>query len=252
MLHRVLSFILLLGLLAACGAGQPTVVPTATPDLLGYDMAPTTVVLEHRAGAGFVMPLYAEVLRQPLLRVYGDGRAIYQRSTEKGGVEWQETTFTPVEIRALLTAVLGPNAALCESAPIPAAPVTDAGSTTVTVNLLTRSCSATADAVFADERPGITNAGIALLKQLQAADSALHNIEQQATNPYQPEQVTLSVMEGYEDPEALAWPLDPAELRDGNTLKGADAAAVLAQASSPKNFKLDGQYVLAVAVPVLP
>ena len=253
MLHRVLSLIMLLGMLAACGAAAtPTVVPTATPDALGFDTTPTTVVLEHRAGGGFLPPLYGEVLRQPLLRIYGDGRAIYQRSTEKGGVEWQETKFTPAEIRALLTNVLGPNAALCETAEIPPAPVTDAGSTTVTVNLQGRSCSATAEAVFADERPGITSAGIALLKQLQAADAALSIVEQQATKPYQPEQVTLFVMAVYEDPAAIAWPLEADELRDGNTLKGAEAAAVLDQASSPKNFKLNDQYILAVAVPVLP
>ncbi len=252
MLNRILSFILLVGVLAACGAGEPTVVPTATPDTLGFDTAPTTVVLEHRAGGGFLMALYGEVLRQPLLRIYGDGRAIYQRSTDKGEIEWQETTFTPVEIRALLTDVLGPNASLCESAPIPPAPVTDAGSTTVTVNLQTRSCSATADAVFADDRPGITSAGMALLKQLQAADEALRNIERQETKPYVPEQVTLSTMPGYEDPAAIAWPLDAEDLGNGNTLKGAEATAVLELASTPKTFKLNDQYVLAVAVPVLP
>jgi hypothetical protein len=252
-MYRLLSLIMLLGMLAACGAAAtPTVVPTATPDALSFDTAPTAIVLEHRAGGGFMMPLYAEVLRQPLLRIYGDGLAIYQRNTEKGGLEWQETKFTPAEIRALLTDVLGPNAILCESATIPPAPVADAGSTTVTVNLQGRSCSATADAVFADERPGITNAGIALLKQLQAADSALQNIEQQATNPYQPEQVTLFVTTGFEAPDAIAWPFEADELRDGNTLKGDEAVAVLAQASSPKNFKLNDQYIMAVAVPVLP
>ena len=254
MLHRVLSYMLLLGLLVACGAGQPTVAPTATPDSLGFDPSPTTIVLEHRAEGGFVPALYGQILLQPLLRIYGDGRAIYQRNPESGGLEWQETTFTPGEIRALLTDVLGPNAILCESAPIPAAPVADAGSTTITVNLQSRSCGATVDAVFADERdrPGITPAGIALLKQMQAADAALRTIEQQAAKPYQPEQVTLSVMPGFEAPDALAWPLDAAELRDGNTLKGADAAALLEQASIPRNFKLNDQYLLAVAVPVLP
>jgi hypothetical protein len=252
---RLIKYILLTLLLAACGAAaQPTAQPTSAPDPLAFGAEPTTVVLEHRAGGGFLMALYNEILSQPLLRVYGDGRAIYQRTDDNGVLQWQEIKLAPAEMRALLLDVLGPKDELCTQAAIPGAPVADAGATTITVNLLARTCGATVDAVFApaDQRQGITAAGVTLLAQMQHADEALKNVERQAGTPFKPEAVTLSTMEGGETADALAWPLAPDALRNGNVIKGAEALTLLEQASTPKTFKLDDTYVLAVAVPILP
>jgi hypothetical protein len=252
---RLIKYLLLALLLAACGAAaQPTAQPTTAPDPLAFGTEATTVVLEHRAGGGFRMQLYSEVLSQPLLRIYGDGRAIYQRTDDNGVMQWHETKFAPAELRALLLDVLGPKDELCTQASVPMAPVADAGDTTITVNLSSRTCGATIDAAFApaDQRQGITAAGATLLAQFQHADEALNNVERQAGTPFKPEAVTISTMEGSETPDALAWPLAPDVLRNGNVIKGAEALTLLEQASTPKTFKIDGTYVLAVAVPILP
>jgi hypothetical protein len=256
---RLIKYILLALLLAACGTpatqGVPaTAQPTTAPDPLAFGAEPTTIVLEHRAGGGFRMQLYSEVLAQPLLRIYGDGRAIYQRTDDNGVMQWQETKLAPAEMRALLLDVLGPKDELCTQASVPMAPVADAGDTTITVNLLSRTCGATIDAAFApaDQRQGINAAGATLLAQFQHADEALQNVERQAGTPFKPEAVTLSTMEGSETPDSLAWPLAPDALRNGNVIKGAEALTLLEQASTPKTFKVNDTYVLAVAVPILP
>ncbi|HYF63766.1 MAG TPA: hypothetical protein VD886_13180 [Herpetosiphonaceae bacterium] len=252
---RLIKFVLIALILAACGAAaQPTAQPTAAPDPLAFGTEPTTIVLEHRAGGGFRMPLYNQVLSVPLLRIYGDGRAIYQRTDDNGVMQWQETTFAPAELRALLLDVLGPKDELCTQATIPTAPVADAGDSTITVNLLARTCGATVDAVFAgaEQREGITPAGATLLAQMQHADEALQNVERQAAKAFTPEAVTVYTMESGESPDAIAWPLAADSLRDGNVIKGADAVALLEKVSTPKNFSVDGKYVMAVAVPILP
>ena len=252
---RLIKFVLLALLLAACGAAaQPTAQPTAAPDPLAFGTEPTTIVLEHRDGGGFRMPLYGQVLSVPVLRIYGDGRAIYQRTDDNGVLQWQETRFTPAEMKALLADVLGPKDELCTQADIPMAPVADAGDTSITVNLLARTCGAKVDAVFAGaaERQGISPAGATLLTQMQRADEALRNVERQASNPFKPEAVTVYTMESAESPDAIAWPLAADTLRDGNVIKGADALALLEKVSTPKNFSVDGKYVMAVAVPILP
>jgi hypothetical protein len=256
---RLIKYILLALLLAACGTpAQPTatqrVPATTAPDPLAFGTEPTTVVLEHRSGGGFRMALYNEVLSQPLLRIYGDGRAIYQRTDDNGVMQWQETKLAPAELRALLLDVLGPRDELCTQASVPMAPVADAGDTTITVNLLSRSCGATIDALFApaDQRQGINAAGATLLAQMQHAEEALLNVERQAATPFKPEAVTLSTMDGSETPDSLAWPLAPDTLRNGNVIKGAEALTLLEQASTPKTFKVNDTYVLAVAVPILP
>ena len=252
---RLIKYLLLALLLAACGtAAQPTAQPTTAPDPLAFGTEATTVVLEHREGGGFRMPLYGQVLSVPLMTIYGDGRAIYQRTDDNGVMQWQETKFTPAEIRTLLLEVLGPKDELCTQAAIPMAPVADAGDTTITVNLLSRTCSAKVEAVFAgaEQREGITPAAATLLGQMQRADEALKNVERQAANPFIPEAVTVYTMESGESPDAMTWPLAADTLRDGNVIKGAEALTLLEQASTPKMFQVDGTYVLAVAVPILP
>lgn len=263
---RRIKTLLVVFLLAGCGASQPAnggpsssnsptsspATPTAVADDIVFDPAPTTVVLEHRIGGGFMTPLYNRVFDAPLLRLYGDGRMIYQQRSDDGTIRWQETKLAPVEMQALLRDVLGQKAILCEPAEVAAAPVADAGATTITVKVQDRTCGATIEALDFNDRPGLTSVGAALLQQMQQANSALQTIERQAAKPYQPEVVTLFVEPGIETPDAVAWTLNVDELRDGNTIKGAEALAVLEQASTPRTFSTNGQYVQAVAVPVLP
>lgn len=259
--RKLTGLMLSLALLAGCGeAGSPsgaapTAAPTAAPAAASasYDTDAKAIVLEKTQGGGFVTPMWRRLEELPHVRLYGDGRMIYRAFDAEGKMSWMELKLAPIEMEALLKDILGPNKELCDAAEIPSPPVSDVPATVLTVQLNDLKCQATVPALGMEgTREGITPAGVTLLKQAEHADKALETIQTQTAKPFVPDSVILAAEPSQEHEMTVEWPVKSVAIKDGATVSGPDAAAVLQAAAMPFSAKsADGTYEV-VALPVLP